>query len=69
MLMALGTIIPLSLDWQVNLELVILFTLIFMLAGAVYGIAYSLVIMAVHFKKFRQEFGSVFKKYKKGKIC
>jgi len=65
MLMALGTIIPLSLNWVINLELIILFVLIFMFAGAIYGVFYSLIVMLINFKRFKQEFHSVLKKYKK----
>ncbi len=65
MLMALGGVLPLSINWAVNLELIILFTLIFMFAGAIYGIIYSWIILIFHFKRFRQEFSFFFKKYKR----
>ena len=65
MLMALGTIIPLSFDWKINLELIILFTLIFLIAGAVYGIVYSKILMFMNFKRFKQEFSVILRKHKK----
>ena len=63
LLMALGTILPLSLNWMVNLQLLIVFLLAFLLAGSVYGMLYSLGMMLVHFSNFKKEFSKQFRVY------
>ncbi len=65
MLMALGVVLPLSLEWIVNLEILILFLFIFLVAGALYGACYSLVVMLGNFRAFLKEFLKIFKKYRK----
>lgn len=65
LLMALGTILPLSLDWNINLQILVLFLLAFLFAGSIYGMLYSLGMMFAHFKNFRIEFSRQFKKYSK----
>jgi Flp pilus assembly protein protease CpaA len=64
LLMALGTILPLSLSWKINFDLLLVFILAFFIGGAVYGAIYSLVLMKIHFKEFRKEFSKSYKKYK-----
>ena len=66
LLMALGTILPLSLSWKVNLGIFIAFIFLFLIAGAVYGLIYSFVLMAMNYKKFEKEFLWQFREY--GKI-
>jgi len=65
LLMALGTILPLSLDWSINLQILVVFLLSFLLAGAVYGMIYSFGMMLARFKNFRKEFSRQFKEYSK----
>jgi Flp pilus assembly protein protease CpaA len=56
LLMALGTILPLSLDWKVNLFIVIIFIAMFLLAGAIYGFAYSLILLMLNYRKAHKVF-------------
>ena len=63
LLMALGTILPLSLSWRINLEIFFWFILSFLLAGAIYGLVYSIVLSAINFSKFRKKFCEYVKKY------
>jgi Flp pilus assembly protein protease CpaA len=65
LLMALGTILPLSLSWKINLEILFWFIVFFLLAGAVYGLIYSIILSVINFKKFRKRFCEYVNKYKK----
>lgn len=65
LLMALGTIIPLSLFWQTNLFLLTLFLLFFILAGSIYGIFFSVFLTIVNYRNFLKEFPKQLKKYSK----
>ena len=51
-LMALGTILPLSLDWKVNLFIFVLFILALLFSGAIYGLVYCVVLTFMNFRKF-----------------
>jgi Flp pilus assembly protein protease CpaA len=64
LLMALGVILPLSLDWIVNVQLIIFFLILFLFAGAIYGFVYSFVLTVIYFKNFKKEVVSQFKKYR-----
>lgn len=64
LLMALGVILPFSLNWKYNLIFILTFLVFMMFAGAVYGFVYSLVLTVVNFKGFKHEFMKQFKKYK-----
>lgn len=64
LLMALGVVLPLSLSWQINLTLLILFLTFFLLAGSLYGLVYSLFLTFANFNKFIKEFSKQFKKNK-----
>lgn len=65
LLMALGTILPFSLDYWTNLGILILFLILFLFSGAVYGFFYSFIMMLLNFNNFRKEFSQQCKKYKK----
>jgi Flp pilus assembly protein protease CpaA len=65
LLMALGAIIPLTLNWQANIFLLVAFILLFLVCGSVYGIFYSLFLVIKNFSKFKKEFLKQFWKYNK----
>jgi Flp pilus assembly protein protease CpaA len=65
LLMALGVVLPLAVDWKTNLFILILFFLCLVFLGAVYGLIYSLILIFVNFKNFRKEFSRQFKAYKR----
>jgi len=65
LLMALGTVLPLSLSWRINLEILFWFIVFFLLAGAAYGLVYSIILSIINFSKFRKRFCEYVKKYKK----
>lgn len=64
LLMAIFCVLPLSLDWKINLLISTIFIFGFVFLGAVYGLIYSLILMVFNFKKFKKEFFYIFKKYK-----
>lgn len=65
LLMALGVILPLSLDWKVNGILFASFIFLMMIAGAVYGLICSFSYMVLNFSSFLKKFVRYFKKYSK----
>jgi len=65
LLMALGTILPLSLSWKINLDILFWFILLFLFAGAIYGLVYSIIISIINFNKFKKRFCEYLKKYQK----
>jgi len=65
LLMALGTILPLSLSWKANLEILIIFLVLMLLVGALYGVVYSIILTLVHVRAFGKEFPKVFEKNRK----
>ncbi|MEN9626678.1 MAG: hypothetical protein RL557_1006 [archaeon] len=56
LLIALGPIMPLSLDWIINLKIFGVFIAGFLLGGSVYVFVWSLVLVLLHFRKFSREF-------------
>jgi Flp pilus assembly protein protease CpaA len=64
LLMALGTILPLSFSWKINLEILAVFLLLLMIAGAIYGIIFSLFLVFLNLKGFRKEFHNQLQKNK-----
>ncbi|MEK6935384.1 MAG: prepilin peptidase [Nanoarchaeota archaeon] len=65
LLMALGTILPLSYNWIINFKIFGLFILLFLIFGSFYSLVYAIVLMFVNFKKFTKEFIKQWKNYKK----
>ncbi len=64
LLFALGAILPFSNSFSVNLKIFILFLILFLFAGAVYGLFVSITLIFSHFKKFKKEFAKQFKQNK-----
>jgi len=65
LLIALGTILPLSYDWIINLKIFGIFVFLLFGLGAIYGIFYSLIIVFYNFNKFKKEFKKQWKINKK----
>lgn len=61
LLFALGAIIPFSNNFFINLEIFILFILVFFFSGAIYGMIVSSFLAARNFSKFKKEFSKQFK--------
>jgi hypothetical protein len=64
LLMALGTILPLSFDWIINLKLFGLFILIFLVGGSVYAILWAFCLVIINWKRFYKEFIKQLKTYR-----
>ena len=56
LMIALGPILPLSSDFLVNIQIFILFFLIFLFVGAFYGLIWSGFLSIKNFKEFKSEF-------------
>ena len=56
LMMALGAILPFSLDFGYNLKILGGFVFLFLIVGAVYGLVASLYFGIRNFDKFRKEF-------------
>lgn len=65
LMIALGTVLPFSSTFGINLKLFILFVLTFLLAGAIYGLVFSLSLALKNFKDFKKEFIKKLKENKK----
>lgn len=65
LLMALGPILLLGSNWQTNLALVLLFIILFIFAGGIYGIIYTIFMVFLNFKAFKKEFSKQFIKNKR----
>ncbi len=61
LLMGIGAVLPLSFSMYYNLILFGTFIFLFLLTGAVYGLVYSFVLVALNRKKFSKEFFKQFK--------
>jgi len=64
-LIALGVILPFSFEWRINLAIFIIFILILLFSGAVYGGIYCIFLTVINFKKFKAEFAKEFRKSRK----
>ena len=64
LLIALGPILPISLNFLYNLQILLFFLLTFLISGAVYGIIVSIFLCSRNFKKFKTEFKTQIKKNK-----
>ena len=56
LMIALGTILPLSNDFFINLKFFALFFFLFLFAGAFYSLTVSIVLTVKNFKIFKKEF-------------
>ena len=64
LLMALGTVIPLSNSFLSNLHLFARFILLFIILGSLYGLVYSLVLIILNFGEFRKAFSNYYLQYR-----
>lgn len=64
LLFALGAILPFSDIFKTNFKIFIFFLILFLFAGAVYGLFVSGTLILKNFKKFKKEFTRQFKKNK-----
>jgi len=65
LLIALGAILPLSLNFNTNLKIFTFFLLLFLIVGAIYSLVVSFVLCLRNFKNFKKEFSKLLRKNKK----
>ncbi|PJC45477.1 hypothetical protein CO037_01305 [Candidatus Pacearchaeota archaeon CG_4_9_14_0_2_um_filter_30_8] len=65
LMISLGAVLPIFSSFAQNLKLFLLFILIYLFVGAIYGIFLSLIIGVINFKKFKKGFLVLFNKNKK----
>lgn len=64
LLIALGTVLPLSYNWLINFKIFVVFLFLFLAGGAVYVFIWSLFLAFFNWNKFCKEFIKQFKIYK-----
>jgi len=64
LLIALGTILPLSFNWIINFKIFGLFILSFLTTGSIYVLIWAFVLIIFNFNSFSKEFLKQFKEYK-----
>jgi Flp pilus assembly protein protease CpaA len=64
LVIALGTILPLSYDWFINAKIFMIFIGSFLAGGSFYVLLYSFVLILFNFDKFLREYKKQFVKYK-----
>lgn len=64
LVIALGTILPLSYDWIVNFKIFGLFILLFLLTGAIYVLLWSFYLVINNFNNFKKEFKKQVRDYR-----
>lgn len=62
LMMALGAILPFSLDFFSNLKIFVLFIFCFLFVGAIYGLIATVLLSFKRWKEFRKEFKIQFRK-------
>lgn len=65
LLMALGTILPLSYNWIINLKIFGYFILLFLITGSIYALIYAIYLVFKNYKSFKKEFIKQWKNYQK----
>jgi len=65
LLMALGTILPLSYNWITNLKIFGYFVLLFLITGSIYALIYAVFLVFKNYKNFKKEFIKQWKNYQK----
>jgi len=55
LVIALGTVLPLSYNWVSNFKIFGLFILLFLVMGSVYSLIWAIVLVLENFKEFRKE--------------
>ncbi len=64
LLIALGTVLPLSYSWLLNIKIFGAFILLFLVSGSIYVLIWSLFLVLFNLKKFSREFFKQSKNYK-----
>ena len=65
LMMSLGSILPFSKSFFINLNIFALFFVLFLIFGMIYGVVFSVVLMLKNWNPFKQEFFKQFKKFRK----
>jgi len=65
LVIALGTVLPLSYDWIVNLKIFGGFIIFFLATGSVYALLWAFSLVFQNWKRFKKEFVKQFKRFKK----
>jgi len=65
LMIALGAILPFSVNFMENLEFFLLFVVLFLFAGGFYGLFWSFYLTLRHFNIFKKEFTRQFNKNRK----
>ena len=64
LMMALGTVLPLSYDWLVNLKVFGVFILLFLIGGSIYALIWAFSLVIINWKRFSREFVKQWINYK-----
>lgn len=64
LLIALGTVLPLTPDWIVNFKIIGFYILAFLSTGAIYALLWSVMLVTRNINRFNKEFNKEFKRYK-----
>ena len=64
LLIALGTVLPFSLDWMINFKIFSFFIILFLCLGSIYTFTWSLFLVFNNFDNFKKEFKKQSLKYK-----
>lgn len=65
LMIALGPVLALSKTFFGNVKIFVLFFILFLFSGAIYGLIFSIILSARNFKKFKKEFFFQFNNNKK----
>jgi Flp pilus assembly protein protease CpaA len=65
LMIALGSILPFSESFLINIKIFVLFFFIFLFIGGFYGLTISIILSLNNFKKSKKEFSKLFNKNKK----
>lgn len=64
LIIALGTILPLSYEWIINIKIFLIFIVGFLAGGSIYVLLWSFALVILNFKKFLKEYRKQFVRYK-----
>ena len=64
LLIALGSILPLSYNWLINFKIFGFFVLLFLLGGSIYVFIWSLFLTMINWSKFSREFAKQLRNHK-----
>lgn len=64
LMLALGAVLPIFYNFKSNLEIFVLFFVLFLFVGGIYGILFSFILSFRNWKKFELEFSRQFRKNK-----